>query len=128
MTRPTFPVPALLAVLALAIATPAAAQANVAGTWIVTIDAPEATGDITAVFTQDGSTVEGAFDLPMVGGSEMADGKVEGSTFTFLLYIDYGDERFTIGVEAEVDGNQMAGALLVPELGSIAFSGQREEG
>lgn len=119
---------ALLALMLIAVAAPAAAQADVSGTWTLSVQAPEAQGDITAIFTQEGSTVEGALDVPMVGGAEMTDGKVEGNTFSFQLHVDFDGQWFSIDVEAEVDGDDMSGEFYVPEMGAMAFTAKRATG
>lgn len=117
---------ALIALLAMSM--PVAAQANVAGNWTMIVEAPEAPGEIVAVFAQDGAKVTGTLDVPMVGGAEMSEGMVEEDTFSFLLEVDMEGQWFTIEVEAEVDGDEMVGEFYIAEFGSIPFSAVRSEG
>ncbi len=126
MNRATIPI--LFALIALVVVSaPAAAQANVAGNWLLTVESPEAGGDIVAVFAQDGSTVTGTLEVPMVGGAEMTDGLVENNTLSFLLHVDFDGTWFTVEVKAEVEGDSMAGSVYVPEMGSMPFTGRRTE-
>lgn len=119
---------ALSLVALLSLTAPVAAQANVAGNWTMTVEAPDGPREITAVFTQDGSTVEGALDVPMVGGAEMSDGMIEEDTLTFLMHVDFDGQWFAIEVEAAADGDAMEGSFYMAEFGSMPFSGKRTEG
>lgn len=117
---------ALVALLAMSL--PVAAQANVAGNWVLTVEAPESPGDIMAVFAQEGDKVTGTLEVPMMGGAEMSDGMIEDDMFSFILEVDMEGQWITIEVEAEVDGDSMAGEFYVAEFGSIPFSAVRAEG
>lgn len=118
----------LTLVALLAMTLPVAAQANVAGNWVLTVDAPESPGDIVAVFAQDGASVTGTLEVPMMGGAEMSEGTVEADTFSFILELDIEGQWITIEVEAEVDGDAMAGSFYIAEFGTIPFSAVRADG
>ena len=119
---------ALAFVALLALGSPAQAQADVSGSWILTVESPEAGGDVTAVFEQDGETVTGALESPMVGGIEMSDGRIEGGKLTFLLHVDIEGQSYTVEVSAEVEGDSMKGSMYLPETGSMPFTGKRTDG
>jgi hypothetical protein len=112
----------------LVVAAPASAQANVAGKWVLTVQSPEGGTDVTAVFAQDGTTVTGALESPMVGGMDMADGKLEGNKLTFVAHVDYDGQMFAIEVSADVEGDAMRGSFYLAEMGSMPFTGKRAEG
>lgn len=116
---------ALFALLATAVS--ASAQANVAGTWSITIDAPEAPGEVIAVFAQDGATVTGAFQVPMAGGSEMTDGKIEGDKLTFVLHVDIEGQWFSVQCEATVAEDTMEGSFYMSEIGTMPFTARRTD-
>ena len=104
-----------------------AAQANVAGNWILTLDSPQGPADVTAVFAQDGDTVTGELELPMVEAAEMSEGKIDGNKLTFLLSVSFDGTWYTLEVEAEVDGDAMEGSLYMAEMGSFPMTGKRTE-
>ena len=119
---------ALSLVAALALSAPVAAQVNVAGNWVLTVQGPEGPADITADFEQDGATVEGTLEIVELGGAEMSDGMVEENTLSFLLHIDFDGQWFTIEGEADVEGDEMTGEFYMAEFGSMPFTGKRSEG
>ena len=81
--------------LLLAMAVPAAGQANVAGSWTLTFESPEYAAELSAVFAQNGSTVTGAVDVPMFEATEVSEGLIEENKLTLLF-------RFRVSVDASV--------------------------
>lgn len=118
----------LTLVALLALTAPVQGQADVSGSWILTVQSPEAGGDVTAVFAQDGGTVTGALESPMVGGLEMTDGKIEDGKLTFLLHVDFDGQGYTVEVSADVEGDTMKGSMYMAEMGSMPFTGKRTDG
>ena len=116
----------LFAILATAL--PAAAQSSVTGSWLLSVHSPQGGGDVTAVFAQDGSTVTGALESPLVSGMEMTDGKLEGNKLSFLVHVDFDGQMFTIEASADVEGDTMKGSFFMAEMGSMPFTGKRTEG
>ena len=112
-----------------AMTVPVAAQANVAGSWILIFESPQYPAELTAVFAQDGSTVTGEIEVPeMVEAAEMSDGLMEENKLTFLFHVSFDALWYTLEVEAEVDGDTMEGSVYMAEMGSFPFSGKRAEG
>ena len=105
-----------------------AAQANVAGNWTLTFDSPQGPAEVSAVFAQEGSTVTGALEVPMVEEAEMSDGMIEENKLTFLFHVSFDAQWYTLEVEAEVDGDTMEGSIYMAEMGSFPFRGKRAEG
>lgn len=116
----------LVAVLATSLS--AAAQTSVAGKWVLTVQGPDGPADIMAAFTQDGSSVDGSFEVPMVGGAEMSEGMIEGGKLSFVLDVDIEGQWISIEVTADVDGDAMQGSFYVAEFGSMPFRGKRADG
>lgn len=118
-----------LTVLAL-VASPAAAQESVAGTWMFTMNSPQGVVEMTVVFAQDGTQVTGSaeleLDFPM--DAEISDGLFEDGTLSFLLHVAVEDQWFTVEMEAEVDGDEMTGEAYLPEMGASSFTAKRSEG
>ena len=119
----------LLTMLALT-AIPASAQEGVAGTWIMTITSPDM-GPMESefVFEQDGSAVTGTAELQIVDGVEISDGLYEDGVLSFLMHISMEGQRFTVEMEADVEGDEMTGEAYVPEMGQgMPFTAKRQDG
>lgn len=91
-----------------------AAQEGVEGRWIFSIESPDSAGmiQIPFVFEQDGTTVTGRPDvsvLPQVQAAEISEGTFRDGALSFQLRVGAGEEWVTIQVDAEVDGDTMAG-------------------
>ncbi len=119
----------LLTLIALT-AAPAAAQAGVAGTWRMTMTSPDVgTVESEFVFEQDGSEVTGSAELDLVDDVEITDGVFEDGVLSFLMHVSMQGEWFTVEMEADVDGDEMAGEAYVPDLGhGMPFTARRQEG
>ena len=118
----------LLTILSL-VAVPASAQDSVAGTWVMTMSSPEVgTMESEFVFEQDGTEVTGAAELQLVDDVEISDGLYEDGVLSFLMHVSMQGQWFTVEMEADVDGDEMAGEAYVPEMGAgIPFTAKRQD-
>jgi hypothetical protein len=117
-----------IALLALAVqVAPAMAQANVAGTWTLTLEGPEGPIDAEVVLTQDGGSVMGTIEMPDVDSADLEDGMIEGNALTFMLIISVQGQEIALEATSEVDGNAIEGELYVPDFGGFPFSAVRAE-
>lgn len=115
-----------LTVLALAVmSAPAAAQANVAGTWAITIQGPEGPAMASATLEQDGGTFTGSIELDQTDGAEIFNGMVEGNAISFTLSVSVQGQAFDLQVTGEVDGDTIAGEMFVPDFGGFPFTAER---
>jgi hypothetical protein len=113
----------------LAFTAPVAAQANVAGTWAITIQGPEGPAEATAVLEQDGAMFTGTITaMDQTEGAEIGEGMIEGNTISFVLTVFVQGTSFPLQVTGEVDGNTIAGEMFVPDFGGFPFSAERTEG
>jgi hypothetical protein len=118
-----------LATLAFLLCTvPAAAQANVAGNWVITFESPQGPVAINAVLEQDGSNVTGTAEVPMIESAEMSAGSIDGSALTFAVSVVYEAQVYRLDFAAEVEGDAMTGTVSLPEMGTIPFRGERTQG
>jgi len=116
-----------MALLALAVqVAPAMAQANVAGTWTLTLEGPEGAVESTVVLTQNGTDVTGTIVMDQVDAAELSGGKIEGNTLTFVLAISVQGMDISLEATGEVSGNTMEGELFVPDFGGFPFSAVRQ--
>ena len=118
----------LLTMLSL-VAVPASAQDTVAGTWLMTMSSPEiGTVESEFVFEQDGSEVTGTAELQLVDDVEISDGLYEDGVLSFLMHVSMEGQWFTVEMEADVDGDEMAGEAYVPEMGAgMPFPAKRHD-
>lgn len=116
---------ALLAVVALS--APVAAQANVNGTWAITIQGPEGPAEATAVLEQDGSSFTGTIMVDQADDAEIENGTVEGNNMSFMLVIFVQGTGIELEVTGEVDGNSIEGQMFVPDFGGFPFTAARTE-
>jgi len=117
-----------IALLALAVhAAPAMAQANVAGTWTLTLEGPEGAVDATVVLTQDGTAVTGTIVMDQVDAAELSDGVIEGNTLKFVMFISVQGMDIELEATGEVAGDEIDGELYVPDFGGFPFSAVRSE-
>ena len=106
---------------------PAMAQANVAGTWTLTLEGPEGPVSSTVVLTQDGADVTGTIVMDDVDAAELTGGMIEGNTLTFILFISVQGMDIELEATGVVDGNSIDGELYVPDFGGFPFSAVRTE-
>jgi len=84
-------------------AVPNAGPANVAGTWQLSWQGKRGDRDGTLAIRQDGSKLDGTFD--MKGKSGPLSGKVDGNRVSFLAE----GKKGTVTFQGTVDGNSMSG-------------------
>lgn len=115
-----------LAFLAFAVlSAPAAAQANVNGTWSITIQGPEGPAGATAVLEQEGASFSGTIMVENAEDAEIEGGTVEGDTMSFTLVIFVQGTGLELEVTAAVDGDTMEGEMFVPDFGGFPFTAER---
>jgi hypothetical protein len=110
-----------------ALSAPVVAQANVAGTWTLTLEGPEGPVESTIVLTQDGSDVTGTIVMDQVDAAELTGGVIEGNTLKFVLAISVQGMDIALEATGEVSGDAIEGELYVPDFGGFPFSAVRTE-
>jgi hypothetical protein len=115
----------LALVTCLVMTVPAAAQANVGGTWEITIEGPEGPANATATLQQDGMTFTGTITVAQAEGAEIANGKIEGSTMSFQLIVSVQGAELVLDVQGEVTGDSITGQMSVPDFGGFPFTAER---
>jgi hypothetical protein len=61
------------------------------------------------------------------GEARVRDGAVSGSTLTFSVVLEFGDNRFEIEFEGEVEGDSASGEGRTPQ-GSFSWTAERSSG
>ena len=108
------------------LAAPAAAQANVAGTWAITIQGPEGPAGATATLEQDGSSFTGTIEVDQAEGASIENGMIDGNTVSFQLMVSVQGMEFALDVEGQVDGDMIEGEMFVPDFGGFPFTAERQ--
>ena len=83
--------------------------AKVAGTWEISIEAPQGTFSSTLVLQQEGSTIKGTLTSPR--GDGPVEGSVTGNNIKFSTTRETPNGTFTIEYTGTVDGASMKGTL-----------------
>src|SRR6185295_19920839 len=105
MTRARFCLLALL--LAACSASPAFAQATVAGNWELTIVSPQGPNTQKVSFKQDGEKVMGMFKSP--AGELPLEGTLVGSDVKLAFSINFQGQPLPITLTGKLEGETMAG-------------------
>ncbi len=109
--------------------TSVAAQASVAGTWLISVTAPEGSVESEIVLEQEGTTVTGTMDHPMAQDVEITEGRYEDGVLSGVLRVAMEGQGITVRVRADVDGGQMTGELFIVEMGqAVPFRATRAGG
>lgn len=108
------------------VSAPAAAQANVAGSWAITIEGPEGPAEAMAELEQDGATFTGTISVDQTDGAEILSGAVEGDSISFVLSVSVQGQAFDLQVAGEVDGDMIEGQMYVPDFGGFPFTAVRQ--
>ena len=131
------------ALMLVAVAMPAYAEAQVAGTWELSVEGPRGPQTMVLVLEMDGDEMTGTLtpqppegrggrrggggDRPGGGGPpvmEFDDGTVDGDAFTFSVTMSMRGRSFTQDFAGTVDGDQMSGTMSTPR-GELPFEGKR---
>ncbi|MBX3300419.1 MAG: amidohydrolase family protein [Acidobacteria bacterium] len=102
-------------------ATPSAS--NLSGTYTITIDIPGQPLPATLTLVQSGGGLTGTL-VSALGTTQIRDGNVSGTTFSFSGDVQFGGASLSISVRGSVTGNQISGTVDSPQ-GAVPFSGTK---
>jgi hypothetical protein len=139
---------AAMATVLLTLGAPTSAVAQVAGTWVLSVEGPRGPQTMMLVLEVEGSGVEGTLTMQRRGGGPggagsrggavrgggpgggrgpqmvLSDGAVEGASFSFIVTMSMRGNSITQEFAGSVDGDQMSGTIMTPR-GERPFSGTR---
>ena len=98
---------------------------DITGSWEMTVESPQGTMVITAIFKQDGETLTGSHVSEM--GESPLKGTVKGVDVEYRLTLDMGGQQMSIVHKAKVDGDTMKGSADIEGMGTIAFTAKRKQ-
>jgi hypothetical protein len=99
-------------------------MAQVAGTWVMTVNGPQGAMTSTMTLTQTADAIDGNM-ISEFGTAAISEGRVNGRTATWSASFQMGGERTTVNFEADVDGNRMTGRLHAGEMGTMTFTAEK---
>ena len=97
---------------------------DVSGTWDATIKSPMGDQNATMTLNQDGNTVTGTSSGAQ-GSADIAEGKVEGDTFTWKQDITV-PMPMTLEGNATVGGGEMTGSIKAGAFGDMPFKATKQ--
>lgn len=126
------------AILFLAGASQAQAQADVTGTWEITYEAQRGARTVDVTFQQDGSALTGVAVMQMRGRPggggggagttrevEISNGTVEGDQISFTITIGMGQRSMGLTFTGTVSGDTMEGVMAGMQ-GEVPFAGKKK--
>jgi imidazolonepropionase-like amidohydrolase len=101
-----------------------AAAAQVAGTWSVTVNAPQGSQSMTMTLTQDGTAFSGTMNSEM-GTLPVAEGQISGNSASWSITVPMGGQSMTVNFRGDVEGNRMRGTAELGAFGSAPFTAEK---
>ena len=98
---------------------------DITGSWEMTVESPQGTMVITAIYKQDGEVLTGKHTSEM--GESPLKGTVKGVDVEYTLTLDMGGQQMSIVHKAKVDGDTMRGSADIEGMGTIAFTAKRKQ-
>ncbi len=104
----------------------AADQAAITGTWEMSWDTPRGPMTMTMELKQDGDALTGRVQT-RGGWQEIKDGKVDGSSFSFVVELTRQDRTFSMDYKGAIqDDGTLKGTIMTPR-GESPWTGKRVE-
>lgn len=113
-----------LAALFITLGAVTAMAADINGKWEAAIETPRGTQNVTFDFHVDGATVTGKVTSPR-GETDIQDGKLDGSTLTFVQVITFNGNEMKAAYTGTVDGDTIKFSRSVADRPAIEFTATR---
>ena len=121
--RKVFVATAFAASAALASFAALAADANVTGTWTMSVESPQGARESTLNLKQEGTAVSGT--IKGARGENPISGTVSGNDVKLSYTISFGEREITMNYEGKVDGNTITGKI-VTQRGEQPFTAKKQ--
>jgi hypothetical protein len=100
-----------------------ASDANITGTWNMTVETAAGAGSPTFTLKQSGKDVTGDYQGAL--GQAPVTGTVNGNDVALKFTLNAGGSDMVVTYTGTVDGNTMKGRVSLGELGDGTFTGQK---
>jgi imidazolonepropionase-like amidohydrolase len=104
-------------------ATPPAREADLSGTWALTLAVGPRSVPGTLMLRQQGSSLSGTLESPF-GTTELSNGSLGADGFHFVTSAEVGGRTVEMTITGTATGNQMNGTV-TSEIGTTTFTGKR---
>jgi hypothetical protein len=98
-----------------------AADVDVTGKWIMTVNTPAGSGNPIFELKQDGEKVTGSYSGAL--GEAAVTGSLKGTELT--LNIPISGQDLTVVYTGKVEGNSVSGKVVLGDLGEGTFTGKK---
>lgn len=98
---------------------------DLSGSWVLTVESPNGTGERHVTFVQDGDAVSGEISSSRAAG--LLIGTVDGDEVTFVATVLMDSGAFDITYRAMVTGDEMTGTVDFGSYGRGTFTGRKVE-
>jgi hypothetical protein len=102
-----------------------AQEANVDGTWTMTLETPQGTANPTLVLKQSGSELTGTYAGRM--GEAPLTGSVKGNAVTFSVKVNAQGQEFELVFNGTAEGEGLKGTVDFGGMGSANWSAVRKQ-
>jgi len=103
-----------------------AAIADVTGTWLMTVEAPEGTAHPTILLKQEGERITGTYRGRM-GESDLS-GAIKGGEIRFSVTLRFQDVSYVVVYSGSVSDDSMKGTARFGDVGTGNWSAKRSKG
>ncbi|MDT5059562.1 MAG: hypothetical protein QOH63_21 [Acidobacteriota bacterium] len=103
--------------------TPTTRNADLSGTWALTLAVGPRTVPGTLTLRQQGSSLSGTLESPF-GTTDLSNGSIGADGFRFTSSADVGGRNVEMTITGTATGNQMSGTV-TSEIGTTTFTGTR---
>jgi hypothetical protein len=100
-----------------------AADANVAGTWTMTVESPMGSGTPVFVLTQSGTDIAGTYKGQL--GESPVKGTLKGNAIEIKYNISAQGMELAITYAGTVEGDTMKGKVSYGDMGEGTFTGKK---
>jgi hypothetical protein len=115
---------AIMAAAGMAASVTGAQNANVTGTWNMTVETQAGSGNPTFTLKQDGETLTGTYKGQL--GEANIKGTVKGKEIKITFKVNVQDMDLECEYSGTVEGDTMKGKVKLGELGEGTFTGKKQ--
>ena len=115
----------LIGILTFAGTSASGADADLSGTWTLTIETPMGISNPVLTIWKSGGGYEGSYESRR-GKRVVEDVEVKGQTFSFRMMVSMPMGDFEMTYKGSIDGEKISGTIGNP-MGEIAFVGKRSQ-
>jgi hypothetical protein len=98
---------------------------DVAGTWALTVETAQGTGNPSVTLKQDGEKLTGSYSS-QVFGEQQVTGTIKANAITFTFTASLEGNSMTVTYSGTVEKDTMKGTVVIGNLGEGTFTGKKK--